>query len=192
MGVKKNAQRRSTERMPDVAFRWMTRIFTIVDFFYPYIDQRVQDFGVREGMTVVDYGCGPGRYTTRLAALVGETGMVYAVDIHELAIEAVESKIARLGLQNVKPVLASGYDCGLEDGIADVVCALDMFFGVKDPTAFLGELKRIAKPDATLVIDDGHQSRQETKQKINASGYWRIVEESKDHLKCKPIYAVEG
>jgi ubiquinone/menaquinone biosynthesis C-methylase UbiE len=137
-------------------------------------------------MTVVDYGCGPGRYTTRFAQLVGERGKVYAVDIHELAIKAVKAKRARLGLQNVVPVLAQGYDCGLPDHIADVVCALDMFFGIQQPSGFLTELKRITRPDGVLIIDDGHQPRVATKKKILASGVWTIAEETSDHLKCKP------
>jgi len=61
-----------------------------------------------------------------------------------------------------------------------------MFFGIKRPTEFLAELKRITKNDGRLVIDDGHQSRSKTKTKILASGLWDIIEETKDHLKCKP------
>jgi ubiquinone/menaquinone biosynthesis C-methylase UbiE len=117
---------------------------------------------------------------------ISASGKVYAVDIHELAIEAVERKIAEDGLGNVKPVLASGYDSGLPDHWADVVCAIDMFFGIKNPGDFLSELERIAKPDGMLVIDDGHQSREETRKKILESGNWAIWEETKDHLKCKP------
>jgi ubiquinone/menaquinone biosynthesis C-methylase UbiE len=102
---------------------------------------------------------------------IGETGRVYAVDIHELAIEAVGRKIAQLGLHNVEPVLVSGYDSTLPDHTADVVCAIDMFFGIQGPTELLGELKRIARPDGMLVIDDEHQSREESKRKILVSGH---------------------
>jgi ubiquinone/menaquinone biosynthesis C-methylase UbiE len=83
-------------------------------------------------------------------------------------------------------VLAPGYDCGLPDRIADVVCALDMFFGIKQPTEFLAELKRITRPDGVLVIDDGHQPREVTKEKILASGLWIIQAETLDHLTCRP------
>jgi len=74
----------------------------------------------------------------------------------------------------------------LPDDVADVVCAIDMFFIIKKPTEFLAELKRITKSDGTLVIDDGHQPRDLTKTKILDSGLWDIVEETSDHLKCKP------
>jgi ubiquinone/menaquinone biosynthesis C-methylase UbiE len=187
MVVKKRAERKESEKMSCFSFRLMNLSFRVVDFFFhPYIDKRIKNFGIREGMTVVDYGCGPGRYTIRFSRIVGEMGKVYAVNIHELAVEAVERKIARDGLGDVKPVLVSGYDSGLPDHCADVVCAIDMFFVIKKPSEFLGELKRIARSDGMLVIDDGHQPREETRKKILASGHWAIWEETRNHLKCRP------
>ena len=187
MTSRKKPGRKRSERMSDLSFRGMELIFKVVDFVYPYIDKRVKGFGIQPGMTVVDYGCGPGRYTTRFAHLVGERGTVFAVDIHELAIEAVKNRIQKQGLKTVTPVLAKGYDSGIPDGVADIVCAIDMFFVINDPMAFLRELRRITNPEGFLIIDDGHQSRSETKRKIAASGYWEVIEESKDHLKCKPL-----
>jgi len=186
MSVRKRVEKRRTEKMSNTSFRMMNWTFKVVDFFYPYIKKRIKKFGIEEGMTVVDYGCGPGRYSTEFAKLVGEKGKVYAVDIHELAIEAVKGKTEKMGLRNIEPILASGYDSGVPSDTADVVCALDMFFIIKDPAEFLGELKRITKNDGTLVIDDGHQSRSVTKKKILNSGLWNIYEETSDHLKCKP------
>jgi len=186
MSVKSRAQKRKTEKMSNMSFRMMTLTFNAVDFLYPYVGRRARKFGINEGMTVVDYGCGPGRYTTRFAKLVGEKGKVYAVDIHELAIEAVERKLEKLNLRNVQPVLVHGYDSIIPDNIADVVCAIDMFWIIKEPAQFLKEMKRIAKNDGILIVDDGHQPRRVTRQKILDSGLWDIVEETRDHLKCRP------
>jgi len=186
MNVKKRTEKRKSERMSGFGFRSMNVTFKAVDFLFPYIDKRVTRFGIREGMTIVHYGCGPGRHTTRFSRLVGEAGKVYAIDIHELAIEAVKKKIEKCGLRNVEPLLASGYDSTVPDHAADVVCAIDMFFVIKRPTEFLGELRRITKKDGLLVIDDGHQPREATKEKILDSGFWIISEETRDHLKCRP------
>jgi ubiquinone/menaquinone biosynthesis C-methylase UbiE len=185
MYLSQRGSRRRTEKMSGRSFRMMTFLFKVVDFVFPYIDRRVGKFGIKDGMTVVDYGCGPGRYAMRFAEMVGENGRVYAVDIHELAIEAVNEKIRRDNLRNVEPILAQGYDSTLPDAVADAVCAIDMFFIIKKPTEFLTELKRILKGDGTLVIDDGHQPRSVTKAKIINSGLWEIIEETSDHLKCK-------
>jgi len=175
---------RITERMSDTSFKLMSLTFNIIDLFYPHVDKRVKSFGIQEGMTVVDYGCGPGRYTERFVKLVGETGKVYAVDIHEMAIEAIRRKADKYQWRNIVPVLAKGYRSGVPDHVADAVCALDMFFIIKQPTEFLTELKRIAKKNGLLIIDDGHQSRQATRQKILDSGLWKIVRETDDHLQC--------
>lgn len=186
MSINKRVEKRGTERMPDLSFRVMTIMFNVIDFLYPYVKKRVNRFGISEGMTVIDYGCGPGRYSIKFAELVGKKGRVYALDIHELAIAAVNKKIEKYNLKNVQPVLVDGYDSTLLDNTADVTCAIDMFWAIKKPTEFLQEVRRITKKDGTLVVDDGHQRRSATKMKILNSGIWNIVEETKDHLKCKP------
>jgi ubiquinone/menaquinone biosynthesis C-methylase UbiE len=176
------------DRMSNIGFRLMALTFKIAELLNgKRVDRRVQTFGIEPGMTVIDYACGPGRYAVRYAKLVGGTGKVYAVDIHPLAIEAVEKQIARRGLANITPVLADGYNSTLPDHTADLVTAIDVFFAIKDTLAFLGELKRITKLGGTLVIDPGHEPMSETKQKIAASGLWEIIEEAGDHLKCRPI-----
>ena len=179
-------RKRKKERMSNLSFKLMNLIFRIMDFVYPYIDKRVKKFKILPGMTVVDYGCGTGRYTTRFVKLVGEQGKVFAVDIHEMAVETVNKRVEKYRLKNVEVLLAKGYDSALPDNIADVVCAIDMFHIIKNATEFLAELKRISKNDGVLVIDDGHQRRNTTKSSILQSGHWHIIEENPDHLKCKP------
>jgi len=46
-------------------------------------------------------------------------------------------------------------------------------------TCAKASLSRISKEDAILVIDDGHQSRKTTKEKIENAGIWKIIEEKK-------------
>jgi ubiquinone/menaquinone biosynthesis C-methylase UbiE len=171
-------------------FRMTVVFFDILDFFYPYIKKRVKKFGIKQGMTVVDYSCSLGSYTKEMAELVGRGGTVYAVDINRLAIEAVERKVAKYKLSNVRlilePMLTTGYDSTLSNRLADMVCALGKLSIIKQPTAFFEELRRITKDDGTLIIDDDHQPRDVTRRKILDSGLWDILEETSDHLKCKP------
>jgi ubiquinone/menaquinone biosynthesis C-methylase UbiE len=172
--------------MSNRAFKLMTVIMKAMDSVNPHrIDKRVATFGITDGMTVVDYGVGPARYTPRYSKLVGDKGKVYAVDIQELAIKAVQKKIEKYHLTNVEAKQANGYNSGVPDHVADRVTVLDMFFMVPDSTAFLIEIQRITKKDGLLIIDEGHQSREAAKQKIQASGVWEIIAETKDHLTCR-------
>ncbi len=173
------------EMMSDFSFKGMTVLFKILDFFHPYVAKRTRLFGIMPGMTVVDYGCGPGRYTVEIARLVGVMGKVIAVDIKDIALKTVTQKASKLDLHNIATQLATGYHSGAGDGVADMVVAIDMFFGIQDPPAFLGELARISKPTATLIIDGGHISPKETRARIEKAGVWPVIEAGKDFFKCK-------
>jgi len=74
----------------------------------------------------------------------------------------------------------------LPDEAADLIYALDMFHMVKDTGSFLKELNRISRKDGILIIEDGHQPRALSKEKIINSGYWEITGEEKRFLKCTP------
>ncbi len=172
--------------MSNLAYRLMVAIMVVEDTLFPHVEKRAAGFGLRPGMIVVDYACGPGRYSICYARLVGPAGKVYAVDIHPLAIDLVRRKSARLGLSNIEPVLAHGYTSGLPDHFADLVTAIDVFFAIPDCPAFLTELRRITKPEGLLIIDDGHQPRSRTLAQLTAAGSWKVVGQDRDHLKCVP------
>ena len=174
------------DRMPDLGFRIMKLFFKIYYVFKP-VDKYIDSFGINPGFTIVDYGCGPGGYIKRASELVGNEGLVYAVDIHELAISSVEKLIRKYSLNNVRAIHTDGMTVGIDNNIADLIYALDMFHMVKDTDGFLRELNRIAKAKSILIIEDGHQARDLSKEKIIRSGCWEITEEQKKHIKCKPI-----
>jgi ubiquinone/menaquinone biosynthesis C-methylase UbiE len=135
---------------------------------------------------VIDYGSGTGRYLPFASEHAGENGMVYAVDIHPLAVRSAERVIERQRLKNVRPLLTDGITVGLPSGVADVIYALDMFHMVSNPSEFLKELRRITKPDGVLYLEDGHQKRSVTREKIISSASWVILEETKTYVKCCP------
>jgi ubiquinone/menaquinone biosynthesis C-methylase UbiE len=173
----------SPDRITDLSYRLMAWTFQVADFLFPK-HNRLSDFGIQPGFVVVDYGCGPGRYLAEASRLVGLTGEVYAVDIHSLAIEDVERLKTKLNLANVNPVLAQDYSCAVPEQAADLINALDMFHGVKDPPALLAEFYRMAKPRGVLVLEDGHQPRRKIKEKLAHSGLWLIQRETKAYVRC--------
>ena len=173
------------EYMPAIAYRLMAIALHLQEFLF-HASDRLDQFDIRCGDVIIDYGCGPGRYIPKAAELVGDSGAVYAVDIHPSAVRDVEKLARKRGLTNVKPVQAEGYTCPIGDHAADLIYALDMFHMIADPQTFLAELRRLLKIEGALVLDDGHQPRQETLRKLKASGLWTVSEESRDHLKCRP------
>jgi ubiquinone/menaquinone biosynthesis C-methylase UbiE len=173
------------DRMPNWAFRAMSFIFNVTDFFISP-DNKLTPFEIKKGNTIIDYGCGTGRYLKKASELVGDGGVVYAVDIHELSIKSALQIIEKFNLKNIKPILTDGKSVNVPEHSADIIYALDMFHMVKDPRRFLTELNRLIRPDGILYLEDGHQPRAATREKILNSDCWDIMETTKKYVQCKP------
>jgi ubiquinone/menaquinone biosynthesis C-methylase UbiE len=173
------------DKISNLAFRIMSLEFKLTGFARP-TDNYITEFGIKPGSVIIDYGCGPGRFIRKASELVGPDGTVYAVDIHELAIKAVNKIINKYGLRNVSPLVTNGYSVDIPDNSADLIYALDMFHMIKDTKSFLTELHRIVKKDGISIIEDGHQPRESAKMKIQKTELWVIFEENEKYMKCNP------
>jgi ubiquinone/menaquinone biosynthesis C-methylase UbiE len=167
-----------------LTYRFMVLEYAVQDFLVRGHERVLDGFGIVPGATVVDYGCGPGRYLEKASRLVGPSGKVYAADINPVGLEAAGARTARRGLANVSTVPIRDGRCAIPDRCADLVYALDMFHAVRDPAAFLAEIGRITKSGGTLILEDGHQPREATRRKVIAAGGWCIESETRRHLRC--------
>ena len=187
MKVKKYIFGNEMEVIPNIAFRVMSFMKRGREFFSRN-SKPLENFNIKSGFTVIDYGCGPGGYVKKAAQLVGEEGKVYAVDIHPLSAKYVQKIIRKNALTNVTPVLVQGHSCPLPNNVADLIYILDTFHMIKETNSFLQEIHRLLKNSGVLILDDGHQPRDKTKQKIAASGLWTVLEETEGHLECRPVH----
>ena len=111
---------------------------------------------VGEGSVAADLGAGGGWFTIRLARRVGPNGTVYAEDIQRLMIEAIERRVRREGLTNVKTVLGTDADPfpGLSAGTLDAVLIVDAFHEMAEPVVLLRNVARALKPQGRIGIID--------------------------------------
>ncbi len=82
--------------------------------------------GLKPGQRVLEIGPGPGFFTIPAARIVKETGTVYAIDIHPLAIEKISERMQKEQITNVKVYLADARNTGLPTDSID----LAFLFGV--------------------------------------------------------------
>ena len=169
-----------------IGYRCMVWMFRVVDLFMTP-DKRLDDFGLKKGDVVVDFGCGPGRQIRKASALVGPQGRVYAADINAIAIDIVKQKKAQYGLNNVEPVLLPQQGEQIPSHCADVVYALDMFHHVSDPVGFLEQVYALTAKDGLFFLEDGHQSRSKSLGKVQQSNLWEIDSEFPAYLKLRPV-----
>jgi len=159
--------------MSNFDFQFMSVGYKFRDFFLPRLNM-LKEVGIKPGFHVLDYGCGPGSYIMPLAELVGESGKIYALDVHPLAIQKVQDIASKKQLTNVETILS---DCqtGLSDNSLDAVLLYDIFHHLSDPDVVLKELHRVLKPDGILSFGDHHMKEKEIVAEVTNSGLFRLL-----------------
>lgn len=158
-------------------FRIMTLGFGFRDFFSPRMNI-LKEVGIKPGFHVLDYGCGAGGYIIPLAELVGESGKIYALDIHPLAVQKAQSIASKKRLANVQTICS---DCktDLPDDSMDAVLLYDILHQLNEPGGILEELHRILKPDGILSVTDHHLEESKILSEITGKGLFKLVEKGK-------------
>jgi len=111
--------------------------------------------GVREGLTALEIGCGPGFFTVPAAKMVKD-GTIYALDIYPMMTEDVEKKVRKSGLVNVRTINAPASSTGLQDESVDLILCIDVLSDVSDMDATLREMHRVLKPDGIVSVYEPH------------------------------------
>jgi len=122
-------------------------------------EQVMDALQIAEDSAVADLGAAGGWFTIRLARRVGPRGLVYAEDVQRLMIEAIQRRVQREGLTNVKPVLGEYDDPfpGLPPNTLDAVLIVDAFPEIEHPVVLLRNVARTLKPSGLIGIIDYRQ-----------------------------------
>lgn len=163
--------------MSNSHFRFMSLGYKFRDLFLPR-KNILLEVGIKPGFTVLDYGCGPGGYIIAASELVGKSGKIYALDIHPLATQKVQSIASKKQLTNVETICS---DCktGLPDKSLDVALLYDTLHGLSKPNEVLAELHRILKPNGVLSFSDHHLKEDEIVSKITDKSLFRLLSKGK-------------
>ena len=129
---------------------------------------------VREGMTVLEPGCGMGYFTLPLARMVGPRGRVIAVEVQVKMLSALESRARKANLLDRIELRQAGADGrGVEDlsGQVDFAVAIHMVHEVPEQAFFFEEVLTALKPGGKLLVIEprGHVSGAQFKQTLTAA-----------------------
>jgi len=107
---------------------------------------------IREGMTALDIGCGPGFFTIDMAQMVGRSGRVIAADLQEGMLEKLRNKIRGTELeQRITLHKCPDSGIGVTDN-ADFALAFYMVHEIPNQQEFLSEIRSILKPNGQVLI----------------------------------------
>ena len=121
---------------------------------------------VKEGMTVLDIGCGMGFFTIPLAQMVGTNGRVIGVDFQEKMLQGLKKRAQKRGVSTrIETRLCSQHTLGLQDLAEkiDFALAFAVVHEVPDPSKFFVELWATIKPCGSVLLAEpnGHVSKDE-------------------------------
>jgi ubiquinone/menaquinone biosynthesis C-methylase UbiE len=115
-------------------------------------DRIMDALQIGENSVVADIGAGGGWFTIRLARQVGPNGLVYAEDIQQGMINAIERRMKRENQRNVKTLLGTADDPKLPAGSMDVVLIVDAYHEIERPVALLKNVVKSLKPAGLVAI----------------------------------------
>lgn len=107
---------------------------------------------VREGMTVLDVGCGMGYFSIGMARMIGPRGRVISVDIQEKMLSTLMRRAEKEGVSAViRAKLTDPGGMGVEEKV-DFALAFWMVHEVPDKKRLFSELRLALKPGSLLLI----------------------------------------
>lgn len=107
---------------------------------------------IREGMTVLDLGCGPGFFSVAMSHMVGESGRVIAADLQEGMLQKLRNKVRGTEIETRITLHRCGEDSIGVSQLVDFVLTFYMVHEVPDQKRFIEEIYSVLKPGGNYLI----------------------------------------
>ncbi len=110
--------------------------------------------GIKESDTVVDFGCGKGRYTIPLSQAVGQNGLVIAIERNADEIAALQERIkTSTTAAPVRTVASSTVHLDtIEDNTVDALLAFDVLQYIEDWEPLFSAVRSALKSGGLLHV----------------------------------------
>jgi len=117
--------------------------------------------GLKEGQTFLEEGFGMGTSPILAARIVGNKGIVYALDNEPVHIAILWFRTRLRGLRNVRLIFSDAKITGLPDKSIDIVFVCDAFHEFGDKKGTLEEFHRILKAGGVLSMWEENEGKTE-------------------------------
>lgn len=114
-------------------------------FLLPYL---------RDDMSILDCGCGPGSLSLDLAKRLQKTGNIIGMDIQAGQLAAAQEQAEQCGLDNVQFLQGSVFSLPFPEQYFDCVLAHAVLYHIPNPEKALQEISRVLKPEGIVALRD--------------------------------------
>jgi len=118
--------------------------------------QVLNKLNLKDDMIVADFGCGAGGWVIPLAKKL-EQGIIYAIDLQEEVLSALEGKLRAEKIQNVRKILSNiedKEDLKLSPLSCNLVLMTNLLFQVEDKKQVFRQADRILKQNGRILVVD--------------------------------------
>ena len=144
--------------------------------------QKILKTFIKEGMTILDVGCGPGYFSMEIAKMLNGSGKVIAADVQEGMLNIIRKKVSGTSLEQRIELHKSDFESiGVIEKV-DFVLAFWMVHEVRNQEKFFEELASILKPNGLILIV-------EPKIHVTKTEFGTMVEKLKKYgfSECKDV-----
>lgn len=149
---------------------WLGYTFLIPLRKYQHDPYKILGSHVKEGMTVMDFGCAMGYFSIPLAKMTGSTGKVYCVDIQEKMLVNLKKRAVKHGVSPVIKTLQVGknYNPTELQNQLDFVLLFMVAHEVPDQVTLFNDLFSMLKPGGKILFFEpqGHVKPEDFEKSI--------------------------
>ncbi len=114
--------------------------------------RKILAWHVLPGMTVMDIGCGMGLFSIAAAKIVGEHGLVIAIDLQQKMLDVLQRRATAAGVaKRIRLHKCEADRLGVEIQV-DFALALMMVHEVPDQRRLLGEIRKCLKASSSFLV----------------------------------------
>lgn len=152
----------------------------------------LKNMNIQPSDTIADIGAGSGYHVFKMATIASE-GQIYAVDIQDEMLEAIQKKKEKTGITNITTVKGDTKSVNLPENSINKVLMVDVYHEFDFPAEMIASIKSALRAggkiylieyrgeDATIPIKEIHKmTEKQSVKELKAAGF--ILEENIDNL----------
>lgn len=130
------------------------RLRLLHEVYGPGTEALFHRVGLRDGMRVVEIGCGSGNIACWVAEQIGPNGTVMGIDNSRGQIEQARKQAKSRGLKNIEFHVADAYSPRLPEDHFDVAYCRLVLMHLTDPGKALQAMRKLVRPGGQVVCEE--------------------------------------
>ena len=113
---------------------------------------------IQAGDTIADIGAGSGYHVFKMAT-IAEEGQIYAVDIQDEMLSAIQHKKQKTAISNISTIKGSAKSVNLPENSVDKVLMVDVYHEFDHPAEMIASIKSALRSNGKIYLIEYREKR---------------------------------